>query len=512
MQTIAATIVRSPVQWSWVHRYLRCALPVCLLCFLFYRTSVSVVDLDLWHEMALARESIQQGSVPWTDDFAYSPTVETIVHHEWAMGLIALGVGTAFGSSGLIGLKLILIFGLAVLCWRIASQRCSSMIQLAIAAGLAIALADASFATVRAQMFSYLFAAMLIGGFELDRQGRRWWLVAFVCAFPAWVNIHGGALVGAALLGAHWFEQLVRRQPHWHLIGGGIALIPMAAINPWGFEYHCYLVHAMSMPRPAINEWLPLWYGGNEQTVFAYAVTAFIVVAYARQVGWHRMQGIVIVLATSLTAMKSIRFLPFFAIAVAVYLPSYLQYTRLGETLEQYWKRWSNQFSIAMVVLACAFSIFSASNEPFVAIVPGQPSSMARQQLYYPVGAVEYLRANRFVGNVLTSYNHGSYVSWKLHPQAKVFIDSRYEVAYPLDRIDEQTEFFLAQPNWRDVLERYPHDIVLIPTSEPIYLKMKSEPDWKQVYRDTAFAIFADKSTDLPTLALEQPAYAGCFP
>jgi hypothetical protein len=498
--------------WTRLHRYLICALPLCLLSFLFFRTSVSVVDLDLYHEMALARESLELGYVPWTDSYAYSPTVPVVVHHEWAVGLVVLAVANAMGASGLILLKYLLVFGLAVLCWWIAARRGASMLNMIVPFGLAAVLSDASFATVRAQMFSFVFAALLLGGFDLDRQGKRWWIVAFVLAFPIWVNMHGGALVGAALLGAHWLEQCIRRQPHWHLILGGLALIPVAAVNPWGFEYHRYLLHAITLPRPAIRESLPLWSAGSDMTIFAYGIAVVILVLYAKQVGWHRLAGIIVVLATALAGMKSVRFLPFFAIAVACYMPSYLSHAQLGRWLDELWTKLRVQLSLIAFIGACLFAVVGWLNNPWTAIVPATPSATNPRQLYYPVGAVEYLRENQFQGNILTPYNFGGYVSWQLHGRAKVFIDSRYEVAYPVSRLDEQSDFYAANDNWHEILDRYPHHAVLVPKSEPVYEALLDETDWQEVYSDQAFAVFASDQTWLPKLSFPQPAFAGSFP
>ena len=47
-----------------------------------------VVDLDLFHEMSLYRQMESENRMPRTDAFAYTPTVEPVVHHEWATGAV----------------------------------------------------------------------------------------------------------------------------------------------------------------------------------------------------------------------------------------------------------------------------------------------------------------------------------------------------------------------------------------------------------------------------------------
>ena len=80
---------------------------------LFFLSAFLVVDGDLFHEMALARETIAQGQVRSEDVFAFTPTVSPSVHHEWGTGMVLYGVVTRAGARGLLALKYFL--GLAVL-------------------------------------------------------------------------------------------------------------------------------------------------------------------------------------------------------------------------------------------------------------------------------------------------------------------------------------------------------------------------------------------------------------
>src|SRR5690349_15301386 len=64
-------------------RVLRSAVWLCLSAMLLSRISTNVVDMDIFHQMALARESIALGHIPTVDRFAYTPTLPYSVHHEW---------------------------------------------------------------------------------------------------------------------------------------------------------------------------------------------------------------------------------------------------------------------------------------------------------------------------------------------------------------------------------------------------------------------------------------------
>ena len=466
-------------------------LLAALAAFLLSRAAGGVIDLDLFHEMALAREAVNLGYVPWSDSFAYTPTVEIVVHHEWGLGLIALAVSKVAGGPGIIVLKFLLIYGLAAVVWKTARNRRASPVVVGLFAALAIVLSDFGFATVRAQMFSYLFAALLLWGFDRDRQGDRLWLVGVAILFPVWANIHGGCLVGAALFAMHWFEQLIRRQPHWHLFVMGLALIPLAAINPWGFHFHQYLIHAMTIPRPAIAEWAPLWDAENRPQLINFAMSLLPLFLILKQTGWKRLPGILIVAATGLAALKSNRFLPFYAVAYASYLPGAFARIPLGRDLRRWWWRFQPAWCVGLGLAALALALSALPAEPWRLQVASHPLRHQGKHLIYPVGAVDYLAQHGFRGNVMVPYDWGSYVMWKLAPGVKVSFDSRFEVAYPIGRMDEDDRFYEAREGWEGILSKYPTDVVLVRSDLKIVKPLEGHPGWRRVYSDPQFVMFA---------------------
>src|SRR5687768_9776553 len=86
-------------------RILRSTVWLGLALLFISRISWNVADLDIWHEMALIRESILLGKIPSVDHFAYTPTLPAVVHHEWGAGVLAYAAATLFGAPGILILK-----------------------------------------------------------------------------------------------------------------------------------------------------------------------------------------------------------------------------------------------------------------------------------------------------------------------------------------------------------------------------------------------------------------------
>jgi len=93
-----------------------------LSSFFLALTAYNLVDPDIWHEMALIRESFRAGHLLTRDIFAYTPTVYPSIHHEWGAGLLAYALTHFFGSHALLILKYLIAFLIGVLCLRSAES------------------------------------------------------------------------------------------------------------------------------------------------------------------------------------------------------------------------------------------------------------------------------------------------------------------------------------------------------------------------------------------------------
>jgi hypothetical protein len=336
--------------------------------------------------------------------------------------------------------------------------------------------------------------------------------VGVAILFPIWANIHGGCLVGAALFAMHWLEQVLRRQPHWHLFAMGLALIPLAAINPWGFHFHRYLIHAILMPRPAIAEWSPLWDPRNTRRMVVFCISLVPLLLTIRRIGLRQLPGILIVIATGFAAIKGIRFLPFYGIAYASYLSSPFSRMPFGRDLRRAWWKFQPLFCACLALIAFAYGRNAVLSQPWVLYVASHPLPDQGTHLIYPVGAVDHLQQHHFRGNAMIPYNWGSYVMWRLTPDVKVSYDSRYEVAYPVWRMEEELRLYDGGEGWKEILDKYPTDIILVRPQFKLTNLLKEDSDWKQVYSDPQFLMFARPNVDLPAVESDEPAANGKFP
>jgi hypothetical protein len=494
-----------------------------LALLLATRISVCVVDPDLWHEMSLGREIVRLGYVPYHDTFAYTPTVYPVVHHEWGAGLLAYGIAVTLGSTGIVVLKYLLVFALAVICWRCARDRGASIELLSMLAPVAILLADLGFSTVRAQMYSYLAAATLLFLFYSGRLRRVRWVVTWLVIWVVWLNLHAGFLVGGGWFALHWLEQLVRKRPHWHLFTIGIAMAGLVVLNPYGIHYYAYLWLATSLDRPYVAEWAPVWEAASTYHLVLYVASLFLLI-YA--VGVRRLrgcEGLILVVVTAYMAAQHTRLLPFYAIIWICYLPRYLADGPIAIALQNVWERWDRLLKSAFAIACLLVLARSATMEPLQLIVPNRPLANLDNGFSYPVGATAYLQDVGYRGNLMAHFNDGSYVMWKLSPHVKVSLDGRYEVAYLPSFAEQVHRLYLRGENWESALERFETDAVLVPTWSELGRCMEQQeegkrdtavPSWRSVYRDDQFSLYVqhDRAERLPTVDRSGEVIRGEFP
>lgn len=485
---------------------LRMAVYVLCLTLLLALISFNFIDIDLWHQMALIRASLQAGHLLTQDPFAYTPTVSPMVDHEWGAGVVAFFFTKWLGGTSILLLKFAAALGALGLVIRLAELSGASPGVLVFLGPLGIFLCYLGFLpAVRAHAYSFFFTAALLWAFEMDRRADRRWLLASIVCFPLWVNLHGGFVVGLGFVLLYAMEQVLLRKPYRHVVFVLVLFALGTFVNPYGFRYFDYLARALTMARPRIPEWGPVWTLGWALTLtYAITVLAFCYSLF-RSRTW-RVPGALFIAASAAEALRHRKLLPFFAIVWIAYVPAMLQNTPAGAWLQAFAERRRRFLVLACSVLAVA-CLIAAIRTPFWRTQVPQVSGKAS----YPVGAVEYLRQQNFHGNVMVPFRAGAYVSWKLYPAVRVSIDSRYEVAYPDAWVERSFLFYEGGAGWQSTLTAYPTDLVLTRKTAPVQ-SLLQRLNWHSVYADAEFELFARPGLTLPVMDRDTTHFAGAFP
>lgn len=526
-----------------------------------------IVDLDLFHEMALYRQAVDEGAMPVTDAFAYTPTNNPVVHHEWATGAIlyVVCVSMGLGSTGLLVLKYLLVLGVGVGCFVYARRNGASLAIFALLSPVALNLGGwMAFTNIRAQLFTLFFLVIMLLLLDLDRKGKRWWIAVWLPLVVVWGNVHGGVVSGIGLIGcygiARTLEAWLETKSIWetfgkvrHLIATGVATAGLLNVSPYGWDYVPYLIRAIRMPRALIPEWNPIWASKTYDPIVFYliavAVAATAIYLNWQQAAWYQdasrseeqsamnkngssVQSVPLanwqrdlftplaLLLTAYMAAKHYRHGSLFAVTWICLVPPVLMKTTFGDAIEKLWISRSKLINVAAVAMAFVSLGLSIKSSFWELQVPGHRAASDREAIVYPVGPIDYLKNENFEGNLFVPFNVGAYVSWKLFPNVKVSLDSRYEVAYPAGALEENFFLYHAHGAWPATLEKYPTDAVLVPKDLPFAKEVPKlcELDggnlWKLCYEDSGFLLIirTERAQGMPYMNRGDEAIKGVFP
>jgi hypothetical protein len=462
-----------------------------LFIFLFSRT---LADYDMWGYLSFGRVFWESGYFPYRDIFSYTPTNSLWVYHEWLTGVILYPIMKYAGSAGIQLLRYNLIVLTIYIMYRTAIEKGTTPTIAFFCISLGLILMSWGYTPImRAQIFTYLFFAMTIYIIEIARKRDDWHVLLWVLLIMVfWCNVHGGFLAGLCLIALYALGDGLSRRKFIPLIIIFIAACLVTLINPYGIEYWKYLIHAVTMSRPNIDEWHSVL-ATLRQDYYVIPSIIFIVLSTISLVaiivnGKRYLTEFLILAAVTYLGYKHIRHTVFLGIVFGVFLPVILvDIKEIVASKPIINKRMICITPILLIVFYSSINLF-VSKFSYQGIIP--TFSLMAPSPIFPAGALKWMAKNSFKGNILPSFQWGQYIIWATHPKCKVAMDGRYETVYPDYVQKEYFDFHHAKNNWELFLDKYPPDALLLMPNTKIYSLMLKEPSWKVVYSDEGSVLF----------------------
>ncbi|MGA7137004.1 MAG: tetratricopeptide repeat protein [Terriglobales bacterium] len=496
----------------------------------------TLIDSDLGWQLATGRWVVQHHQVPSTEVFSY-----TAQGKPW---IYPVGSGLLFYAAYLLG-------GYGLLSW-LGAAACTGTTALLLRRGSAISAALAILAiprialrtTPRADMFTVvLFSAFLTLLWQQHETGQaRLWLLPVLMA--AWVNLHLGYLAGFALAvgyllveildmvwpGATRTAALKRLRSSWPWL---VATIPATLINPWGWGIYRALLRqesAMATHSQTIVEWMPArlnWTSlpgalslrdPNGAFILLLFVAAFAVaVAVARR----QLGAAALLIGASALAVRHIRFQALFSVAVVIIAGAVLTpaltalQKRIGDA------RVSSMLAITaaslVVLLACLRSADLVTNRAYLRTTDLE-SFGTGLDWWFPENAAAFIERENLPANLFNSYNEGGYITWRLGPKYRDYIDGR-AIPFGVELFSRNVKLLGTppeSPQWQQEAERYDINTIIVPLGRyqaleqfPVLRPFCEGETWRPVYLDEVSAVFLRRRPE--TEAIIQRLQIDCF-
>jgi hypothetical protein len=465
--------------------------------------SKTVADPDLWGYLAFGKLFWETGKFPYQDVFSYVPTHPVWIYHEWLTGVIFYPLYNNWGAASLQLLKY--GFGLATLglVYATARQRGASFLGTVIVLLVAKQFLAIGYSPVRAQLCTFFFFTLTLYLLERARLSENWRLLWILVPVQViWCNLHGGFPAGLGLTGIYAAGEALSRRPFRPYLKILFFSTLVTLINPYGPQYWPYIIYANTVPRHEITEWVSFYQSyqllmAREEVVYYLGTLIFT----AALMWWGKFREITAGLALAVTfvlGMKHSRHIVFFLMLMGAYLPvvmtAYLAVLKSRPQFMSFLRRlgWKIPVLVGLsVVIIYGYKFIS--HDPLSLTIPDRPGQGVDYKIFYPVGAVGYIQQENLRGNLLTEFDWGNYLLWMLYPQCKVALDGRFESVYSVSINQEYSDFKYGRPNWRQFLEKYPPDLILIYLESKTYQLVKEDPQWRQVYADSGSALFRRK-------------------
>jgi hypothetical protein len=110
----------------------------------------------------------------------------------------------------------------------------------------------------------------------------------------------------------------------------------------------------------------------------------------------------------------------------------------------------------------------------------------------------------------LAYYDWGGYAIWKLYPRYQVFVDGRADL-YGDSLLKQFETAIILHNGWREILDRWEVNTVLVPTNCALAQALMINPDWRPSFNNSKAIILVrsvhhgDNSPALDVAELDNP-------
>lgn len=495
------------------------ALPFYLLFLLAVVSTLGnaapgVSDPDYFWHLSTGRYIAETGAVPSGDPFSYSMKGAEWVLEEWPFQYLVFEIFKLWGHAGnlvLAALVMAVSLGITYRSARLFLGNAFPALMLTTAASLPML----AFTAPRPHLTTYLlfaiFLHLLLRAKYLGHHRTLAWLPVIMFV---WVNLHGGFMIGLALLLSFLAGEAVR----WLVFnktenGGG----PLVTVLGWSF-LACVLASFINIDGPqrliyplqvvgmSINadlaEWRPLNLNDTLPRVFAATLLAYLLALVWRR-GKADLTEVALPLALSFAAFSAARHLPFAIMTLIPLTARFAADLALSDGLENMRARWSwlpssigrlnspRQGKAVVDGLFCLLIIAAGG-----ILVPMSVARSLTVEANPLIDVADYLEANPREGRMLNAYGDGGYLIWRLYPKTEVFIDGRaglYRNAF----VSEYFQAAKGGRNWRAFLERWDFDYAVLPASLPLAQLMTASGQFREERRIGAHSLLLrDRNKD----------------
>jgi hypothetical protein len=455
-----------------------------------------LTDADVGWHIRTGEYILDHHVVPRTDLYSFSKPGAPWYAWEWLSDVIDAVLFRAGGLKGVVLFAGVMIVLFATILLRRMLWRGAHLFIAVVVALLGVGSSSIHY-LARPHVFTLVLLSIAMWMIEADlrKPSRLIWLL--IPMTVVWTNLHGGFLALIAVLGltavGGFFSGVGKR---YALLTGACAAASL--INPYGIQLHRHAAEYLRSDwiRSVVQEFQSPSFRNETMLQFEVLLIAGLIGA-GLLVRRRRIIEALWVIFFAHQALGSQRHVPIFVIVAG---------PLIAEEVSGWWREWTagagkaspagiiNQMSADFVVGFRRTSVWPAL--AIVALVfVGRPIAWPKDfpEEMFPVKMIHAHEAEIFSTRVLTTDQWADYLIY-LNPQYKVFVDGRSDFYGP-EIGDEFLHVTSGQPEWRNTMQKYGFNLVLLPKETPLVQLLRTQPEWRVADDDGKHILLARKGT-----------------
>lgn len=481
-----------------------------------------LADPDIGWHIRTGEQILAMHTLPRSDPYSSTMHGQPWFAWEWLYDFMLGLLYCACGLNGVVWLCALLVATTFTLLLSQLLKRGTGLL-LAIVLLLLAEAAATIHLFARPHIVSWLLVLLWFIVLERWEEGSapRWLPWFFPASTLLWVNVHGGWLVGFALLAIYALASIVESLRASDAIAAiraaqrarGLAwawAVSAAAtlVNPFGWHLHAhiyrYLTDRYLMNR--IAEFRSPDFHGWEQRCFG-TILLLTLLALAARCRSVRFGHLLVLLLAVYSGLLSARNIPVSSMLLVLITGPFLWESFFSLTTRPGAWIWMRNYGSRIV----GFSDRMGAQElrlrghlwPVVSAVVAMVICLqggwigSRRVIHaefdpkkVPVAAVDFLLSESSTQPVFSNDLWGGYLIYRLYPRRQVVIDDRHDL-YGSDRFREILILMQGEPGWQTVLEKWRIQTALLPVGSTLASLLRELPrDWSVQYEDSVAVVF----------------------
>jgi len=478
-----------------------------------YFLKINLWDFDFWWHISTGRYIVTEKHLPDKDSFSFTSELQEnknsfpererfILKQYWLAQSLFYLVFNLAGAKGIILLRsLILVLTLFTVFWHLNKARVSAYISFLFLFLLFTVSTNST--GERPVLFSFLFTAvvfLIVDDFRTEKSRKIFLLPPLMLL---WANLHGGFILGDIIIAVFLIGDGINifikksnysKQQKAVFYSMGVFAIACSFINPNGWDaflislsgkYEIFTTGIQEYQSPFtsyIDKVKPIQY----KVVILAVMAPLILVLRNKKMNFAH---ILLLAGFYYMAVTASRFIIFYAIISTMILAKETDIIVNGFFRKKLQEKSYKKVEYVLTVTAlCSISVFFIGHFKYKAF-----EFKVAEKTTIPEAAVDFIENNRLQGNIFNDYAYGGYLTWRLYPWKKNFIDTRSLNITTMTEYDWIMKAYVDNEMnqiWKLLLAHYKINIIFVKLFtvfggiNTVVLKTIESDTWVPIYYD----------------------------